>query len=418
MKNKKIIHRKVNLNWFFWIVFAISLTFGVFAGAEDRAAVNDTVQLSSEGVSSDPEPNLAKAESQKDAISKAVLKVIGEYIGLESLEKNSELIKTKILPRSSKFIQFYKSLEPTRKGNETTTVVSLRISVSSLKNILSAHGLLVQNDNAAFILPLITIVDKRNPEKRYQWWLQDPTNQLNLSSQIKSLHERDVVVNRDLESAFKKRKFSFVDRSQARGSHQIPESIHFENPQANEFHGLAQTLKVQIILLGEITFEPVRSNAANLKVTAKFKAVSASSGKVVAQVNRSFESKITDWNKGVFQTLKRSMPEVTKDLMAQVGDEWNKSSINSNFQKISIRGQMGFQDLENFKKQILLKFSEVKNIRERRQERGLNILEIDTSSNLSSLSKHISQTPFEGFKLAVDDVQVDKIDLRWSKAQP
>ena len=134
-------------------------------------------------------------------------------------------------------------------------------------------------------------------------------------------------------------------------------------------------------------------------------------------MTRSFEGSSNDWNLGITQILKKSMPEVSMDLVSQVSDEWTKGTFGATLLQISLRGSMGYQDLETFKKQLITKLGDVKSIRERRLELGTATFEVDASGGLSALSKRLTSIKFDGFKLVVERVESERVSLRWTKGQ-
>src|SRR5580692_4171235 len=114
-----------------------------------------------DGISTSDVPVKARTDSLQDALNKGSLQVIGNLIGQVKLEKNLSVISSKILSQTSKFVQFYKATEPVVKGGQTITSVTMKVSVSSLRDILAQQGLLYQTEGPATILPVIKIIDKK-----------------------------------------------------------------------------------------------------------------------------------------------------------------------------------------------------------------------------------------------------------------
>ena len=88
------------------------------------------------------------------------------------------VVHSKVLSQKQRFIQFYKASEPLKKAGDTVTSVNMKISISSLRDILAKEGILYQSDGPATILPVIRFAEKRDNARAYDWWMEEanPTN--------------------------------------------------------------------------------------------------------------------------------------------------------------------------------------------------------------------------------------------------
>src|ERR1700733_3639637 len=138
-------------------IFSPGLLF-VSLGTATTARADDILQLNVEGASSSDVPVKAREESLSDALNKGCLQAIGNLIGDSRLEKSLPVVKSKVLSQKQRFIQFYKASEPVKKGNDTLTSINMKISISSLRDILAKEGILYQSDGPATILPVVRFV--------------------------------------------------------------------------------------------------------------------------------------------------------------------------------------------------------------------------------------------------------------------
>src|ERR1700677_1936584 len=91
------------------LMVIITLSILIFSTVK---ADNTIVQVAMDGISTSDVPVKARTDSLQDALNKGCLQVIGNLIGQIKLEKNLNVITSKILSQTGKFVQFYKATEP------------------------------------------------------------------------------------------------------------------------------------------------------------------------------------------------------------------------------------------------------------------------------------------------------------------
>jgi len=371
------------------------------------SADNTIVQLAIDGTSSSDVPVKAKTDSLKDALNKGALQVIGNLIGPIKLEKNLPVIRAKILSQTSKFVQFYKASDAVVRGGETITSVTMKISVSSLRDLLAAENLLYQSEGLATILPLLKIIEKKDGGKQFTWWTDEvtPATQ-NLRDEEKSIfHQFDLV--------FRPKNFYLIDPLTSHYVQWVPTVYRNEDPTMEQTLWLGEFFKAEIVLTGDVTLSQSNSNV--IKLSARVVAYHSSNGRIVGEVTRNFEVTSRDWDLGVTQVLHKGFTEISKDLASQVLDESTRGTLGATQLRITLRGNFNYQDLENFKKEVIVKMGDVKTIRERRQEKGQATFEVDYAGVLPSLVKSLETNSFDGFKLAVQGVDNNEINVHWSR---
>jgi hypothetical protein len=155
------------------IFFILVATIDVVHGAGQ-----DVVTLNQEGSSASEVPSQARTEALNAALENGTLSVVTQLLGAAQVEKNQNQIKSRVLPESSKYIQFYKASEPILMAGQTTIKVTMKVSVSALREILDRAGLLIQDLDSITILPLIKITEKRTKSLRsYVWWKDEDARQ-------------------------------------------------------------------------------------------------------------------------------------------------------------------------------------------------------------------------------------------------
>ncbi len=388
------------------ILFFIPLIFTFAAYGEGPS--EDSVAISAEGLSSSDVPAKARSDSLKEAINIGSLQIITQLIGDAKLEKNLNIIKTKILGQTSKYVQFYKASEPNKKGSDTTTQVNMKISISSLRAILAQEGLLYQSEGPATVLPLIRLVEKKDGGRSYRWWLEEQ------SPENSFLRDQEKAILRQFDGVFRPRNFYLIDPVTAHHVQWVPDPYRTDVLTQEDILWIGDFFKAQMVIIGDAVLEPgVVQGGAKLNV--KLSAYHTSNGRVVGEIGQSFESNSSDWELSVAQVMKKAFADVSRDLSTQVFEEWTRGTFGATLVRVVLKGPFGYKEVENFRQQIVGKMGDVKTIRERRLEMGSATFEVDASGGLSNLVKRIEGATFDGFKVTVDNQTGDEVTLRWAK---
>ncbi|MDZ4678310.1 MAG: hypothetical protein SGI74_12465 [Oligoflexia bacterium] len=382
---------------FFSCFFALTLAF----------AAEDIIQLNSEGSSPSEVPAKAQADALKDALNKGSIQVITGLIGESKLEKNMPLIRSKILVQTQKFIQFYKAADAVKKNNDTVVYVNMKISVSSLRDLLAAEGMLYQSEGPATVLPLIKISERRDGARQFRWWMEEA------NSTNTFLRDQTRLFIAQFESVFRAKNFYIVDPVTQHYVQWMPEPYMRDPVSINDILWMGDFFKAQMVIQGDAVLEPLDGNV--VKATIKLVAYHTSNGRVVGEISRSFESTPGEWELVSQQLLRKAFGEVIRDLSTQVFEEWTRGTFGASLLKLSLKGSMNYQDLENFKKQMATKITDIKKIIERKLEKGQATFEVDASGGIAGLVKRLENTAFDGFKLSVTGIENDEVLLRWSK---
>ncbi len=371
---------------------------------------NTIVQLAIDGTSSSDVPVKAKADSLKDALNKGSLQVISQLIGPLKLEKNLPIIKSKILTQTSKFIQFYKAGDAITKNGETQTSVTMKISVSSIRDLLAQEGLLYQTEGPPTILPLFKVTEKKDSEKQFLWWVQE------VAPDTQILRDAEKLVLHLLDTAFRPKNFYVIDPLSGYYVQWVPTPYRSENPPQDQVLWLGEFFKAQIVLTGDISAETSNATPDGIKLNVRLMAYHTSNGRIVGEVSRTFDGASKDWEQGVTNLIHKGCGDVAKDLSSQVVDESTRGTLGATLLRLTLRGNFNYQDLENFKKQVLIKMGDVKTIKERKQEKGLTTFELDYAGTAQMLVKTLETNSFDGFKIVVQDTDNNEVVVKWAKA--
>ncbi|MCC6277415.1 MAG: hypothetical protein IT289_05825 [Oligoflexia bacterium] len=371
-----------------------------------RTQSDDLSTFYSEGISQDANAGKAQAEAFKDAVNKVVVQAATQLIGGARVEKNLGVMKSKVFPNWSKFVTSYKASDPKIKGPDTTVQVQMRVSLTSLRDLLASSGVLYQNDGKLNVIPLVKIVEKTDLESSFRWWVDDGT------PGIAKQRESAKLMFQLLEASLKSKAIVFPEAVNKWVPGQIPDLYRRDFLSLDEMRSLGEYFKAQVILSGQLTYE---LTAQGYRTSFAVNGFNALNGRKILELNKSLEEKIKDPT--LVKSLKKQVPVFSAELAARLADENSKGNLNVSTLLLVINTSLGPQELDLFKKQVLARVSELRTMRERRMERGQFSFEADVSGGATGLAKRLESISFEGLKVSQVRPGDDRVEFRLDKGR-
>lgn len=130
---------------------------------------SEVVDVNYSGVTSTANRSSAKQQMETQAIEEVSLKYIKEIVGEAKTARNMDLIRSKIIKNSSKYVLTMNSGSMAKEADGWAMPVSMKLSLSSLQKMLLNEGLLYDMEGLPQVLPLIRVVDRVNSQG-YSWW--------------------------------------------------------------------------------------------------------------------------------------------------------------------------------------------------------------------------------------------------------
>ena len=276
----------------------------------------DSESMTIEGTSNASTPTQARQAALKDAFDKAALVEITNLIGPAKLEKNRPLLNAKILSQSSKYIVNYKTGEmKVDKNGQSTLAVTLKLNAKSLRDLLAKEGLLYQSEGPANIFPIIQITEKRPNGRSFRWWMEEANAQ--------NIFLRDILKNalKQLDGLFRPKSFYLIDPVNQHYVQMVPDAYRNPNLTLDDILFLGQYFKAQIVVHGEAGFEPSATKARTIQMDLRLTAYHAANGRVVAEVNRVYESQPGEWDPAELQVASKGFEDASQDLVSQVFEQ-------------------------------------------------------------------------------------------------
>lgn len=346
----------------------------------------------------------AEKEVYAEAVREVTLQKIKEIIGAEKAVQSKSVIDRKILKESGKFVSYMKGGKIRLEGQTQIMPVTLRLSLANLRTMLSEEGLLYQEENITKILPLVGLVDRVHGQS-YQWWIEESSGKKTF------LRQQSQLLQEHLQNAFWKNNF-YVHRPVADlAAPLMPVAFRQESYRTANFVALGEIFQAQVVLQGEVKLLNSPHLAEAVRVSSRMSAVHASTGRVIGEVTREFETESGNFEEVVRTKLAEALPGMAEDLAIQVLQTWQRGVLGANVINVAFRGRLGPAQLENLKAELVRKITAIKSVRERLFEPGQVTLEVDSSENLKQLVYSLKRASLAGFNLKVGDASEEQNTL-------
>lgn len=387
-----------------WLYLVAVLFWGFFS-ASGVYAQDEIVEATYRGENVDLSQASARQELFREAIQKVSMDYIYEIIGEQKANKNRELIRGKILKDSGKYVLSIKSDSPVQTTAGTANIdVILKLSLKNLRAILLEEGLLYQSDGPPAVLPMISLVDRVN-SKTLSWWTVEGSQESGfLADQLESLH-------RHLKTDLRDNGFFGMSPVDKNFAQMIPRVFKTESPRTEDIMFIGEWMKAAIVIRGHVRLSAAEKMSDTYKVDIKLEALHSSNGRVIGEVIRSYETETGPFQIVTQKKMSEVSEQISKDLAVQLFDAWKRGTLGAALLRLTLRGSLNYQQLEQFKKTIISQVRDIKSLRERMFEPSSITFEVDASSSAKQLAEEITRQKFARFKVEVSNVKSDGLDL-------
>ncbi len=361
------------------------------------AQIEEMTALTEEGASkADSAPEASRAIIQSVTQSVARRSVI-EMIGEKSYQKNKTVVENRIIRESFKFIPFVTPGTPVKVGDGWKMSVQLKVSLSSLREMVLTNGLLFDVEGPAAILPLVALSDRIN-QRQWRWWLLEKDDEGR-----KFLLQVQDRFNQAMYSEMNLKGFYLIRPQTTALVGVLPASFRSERLRPEDLRFWGEFFNAQMALKGDLRLRESSAIAGGYQISIKLQAVQTANSRSVAEVSRTY-----DTEPGVYETVVRSklataLPEVAKDLTTQIVDAWQKGTLGSNLLRLSVRGRLGPKQVNEFRTSVLKSMREIKMMRERVIETDNITFEVDFAGGAQDFGEKFRQLTIPGFTMRVSD---------------
>lgn len=380
----------------FLIVFLGLFVAKTFAG--------DLVERLVEVTTEEKNPAVARTQLMNQASEKVSEELIKELIGEARFVKNKSVIQTKIVKKSATFLPFVRAGElKAVLPQGFQMAVTVKASLDDLEKALLVQGLFYESDSTPYLLPVIRWVDGTRNEQ-YGWWTQD----LGLTKLVLAKFSKGfegALSQEFLKKGFlvlKPQAYSYVDA--------LSGSVRSEPSFQDEISVWMQHWNSQMVLQGTVQIGAgTRSDTYNLVFRIS---VLHTSGRVIAEVVRIYETESGPMERVVENKLKVAQAQVALELTNQTLEAWQQGAIHSQLYRVRIANRVPLKIQEQMKELLKSKVREIKSVKERIIDSSQLVYEIDSSLGPKDIAKKIGTFEIEGLVFVVDTATESELTLK------
>ncbi len=387
--------------------FLMILMILALAPLSQAQSPEDLTIITVEGTSKADSPAEASREIQAKAMADTAREQVIEIIGDKKYQKNKQLVETKIVRESARFIPFTQPgpLEQNADGYKMS--LELKLSLASLKKMIQNTGLLYDSEAVTAMVPMVGFIDRVHA-LGYRWWTGEKDDSKKfLITLSHSFHQT-------LYNEMGKQGFYVVQPQTAAVAQLIPEAYRGERPRPEDLKYFGDLFLAPLVLRGEVRFKASHENQGAYQAAIKLAVFQVSNGRSIAEVVRTY-----DTDAGSFETVLRpkmqlAFSEVTKEIAAQVLEAYQKGTLGANLMQLSVRGRLNPKQLNEFKTSVLKSVKEIKSLRERLFEPGKVTFEVDYAGQPTQFVERFKSVEIPGFttKLADSSSKAVSLDVK------
>ena len=376
----------------------------LFYGCVALAAPSTLVDVNYQGKVQAGSKNQARKAIVDQAVAETSRQYIHEIIGESKAQKNKALIESKVIQNYLKYIPILKVNRLEREGDGVVGEVVMKVSVDNLRQLLLKEGLLYEIEGPPKALPMVRISDRVNSQS-YAWWVQDDEGQSVILKDMMSHF------NGKLKAELREHGFFGLSPVTRGFVNLVPGVFRTEKPRTEDYLIVGQLFASAIVIRGEYKITALSSFTDKYHLDVRLEALQSSNGRVIGEIIRQYETEMGPFQAVVNKKILEVNEVISKDLVAQILDAWQKGTFGSSLLQLTLRGDLQYKQMEALKAQLLDKVKSIRGLRARFFGPSEVTFEVDSSITATQLAETIRQQKFSPFKVEVDQVKANKLAL-------
>lgn len=386
------------------LAFVLGLIFTLQIGSLRRAQAQDLIEVEKSLTVTANNAASARQAIIDETIQKATYDVLLKLLGAQKFEASRKLIDERILPDSNRFVAFVRPGAVESSGDEYTMPVSLKISMVSLRQLMTEKGIMVETEATMRLLPLVRFVDQAS-SATFEWWNSAEASSGGLTAVARQYLAS---VATDLKSK------SIVALSPLEGqlARKWPSEVSTSSWTAEELRTIALSYGVDLLLIGEVSIETHPKEPGRFLVQVQTRVRNIASGRDMAFKFSKLETEPGPFDPVVVLALERELKQVNQDLANQLSEITQRGALRAQVVGLVFPRLLFPKELEEMKLSFIQEYREVKSVKERLISATSTVLELEVTTDPNALASAIESRGMAGKKLNVSQVTPTQIIFR------
>lgn len=348
--------------------------------------------------------NVAKARDRaiKNSLVSAVELAVADFLPLESMIQNFEILNEILYDNSSEFVADYKVLTELKSGRTYRVLVQATVSIDAIKEELISVNIKVYKKNLPKILFLIAEQNFSDISQRY-WWTEDLTfvkgyteiamTEMMLKNGFSVIDQKSLVINEEFETLKDKADLSNQDAV-----------------------SLGAILQADVVIVGnskaDIAPNTMGGDIKSFKGTVLARALRTDTGEEIASTIQTEVSVNKDDIAGARDALSNAGYLAGSDLASQIVRKWHEEVKKSITTLVII--VEGTRDLSNFVifRAELNEIPGVDSLQTSEMKADEATIVVDFQGNAKELADALMLKNFESFGINIYEISQSHLRVR------
>lgn len=333
-------------------------------------------------------------------LSAAVERVTADYLPLESLVQNFQILNETLYSRTDDFVQGYKVLTEARSENHYRVMVQANVSVQRLLEQLSIDGIMVGRKAMPKILFLLVEQNISDLPPRF-WWGED-------------MIQKQTISESAMVETMKAKGFLFIDRKDLAA--ELTHTVLTCDPdfRLEDISDLGMRLGSDVVVFGkaaaEIAQNTIGEEIKSFKGVVSIKAVLSETGEEIASSEQTAITVSADIAAGNAASLSKAGALAGQDLASQLMAVWEKDIAKPMMVEMQVSGTHNLANFVMFRR-ALKEIPGVREIMTREMRPDEAILAVDYEGGVRDLSGALILKTFESFGINITEVSENMLKV-------
>lgn len=348
----------------------------------------------------------ARDRGIEDAQRNAVEQAMGTMISSETVIKNYQVIKDRILSLSSGYIENYRVLSEKEVSGGLEVEIAAIVGLSKLSESVDAvKNLLSRMDKPK----IMVLVAEQSILEEVQ---ESSENGKGEGKAVLSATNLGVTENVLIEY-FRAKGFEFVDRQALAGQIEVADPLTLVNNK-ERVKKIANLTDAQVVIFGHAqarttdTVHGIYSGQANISL----RALKADTGEVIAAANSHAAVAFVDASTANTKALKKAAGDISKKLMGQIIDQWRSEFSGSRNISLVVKG-VKYSDVKEFRGWLPKYVRGVKAVHQRSVKGGTAELDLEIQGSAENLADELSEKKFRDKSIEILGLTQNKVIVQF-----
>ena len=336
---------------------------------------------------------VARDRAISNSLVSAIENVAKDFLPLESLIQNFQVINEILYSNAKEFVQGYKVLTEALSGNIYRVMVQATVSIDKVQQQLSIAGIMIGKKSMPRVLFFIAEQSTEDNLPQY-WWGEG-------MSAVKSVAENGMA------AVMMEKGFLIIDYGELAQNFRNETLSLGSELYHQEVVKLGVRLNADVVIVGK----SIAGNAPNImgkniksfKGTVTVQAFRTDTGEEIAYASQSAVSANVDEVAGGNAALSDAGAIAGKDLSLQIIEEWRKEIKKLVNIELVVEGTANFANFVQFRK-ILNDILGVNRVQLKEMRLDESVIFVDFQGNAKELADALMLTAFDSFGINIYEV--------------